>query len=204
MPLKVSNTWLLNYADSDYEATCHGVTNSLTGSAIFTNPQPPLPELIALLSTFTDSASRAKGGGRAETAAKHAARLACSQGFRELGQYIDATATTLEQFLSSKYPMQKERAPIGIQPAPSNLRVKHGKVSGSLDAACDVSDHRVLYEWQTAVGQIPADWTIQPTSNSSRSTFSGFTPGTWVNTRCRFRVPAGAGDWSSVVQIMMV
>ena len=76
--------------------------------------------------------------------------------------------------------------------------------SGSIAATCDVSDHRVMYEWQTAIGQSPTDWTSEPPTNSSRTGFSGYTPGTWLNCRVRFRVPAGAGDWSSAIQIMVV
>ena len=61
-----------------------------------------------------------------------------------------------------------------------------------------------MYEWQTATGQTPGEWTTQPTTNSARTGFSGFTPGTWVNVRARIRVPAGAGDWTNPAQIMMI
>ncbi|MES2477328.1 MAG: hypothetical protein V4640_16195 [Verrucomicrobiota bacterium] len=204
MPLKVSNNWLQSYSASKFEVTGHTIINAVTDNPFFLDLDPPLPVLIGHEANYVNAAAAATDGGKAETAAKNAARLVYAESLRQLGTYIDATATTEEQFLSSKYPLRKEGAPIGIQPAPSNMRAKHGKVSGSLDASCDANEHRVLYEWQTAVGQNPTDWTIQPTSNSSRSTFSGFTPGTWVNVRCRVRVPAGAGDWSSVVQLMMI
>ncbi|MEO7098761.1 MAG: hypothetical protein ABI162_05325 [Luteolibacter sp.] len=204
MTPRVSITWLTSSTDSDFESTAHSIITALTGSAVFTNPEPTLADLTTRLTAFANAASAARDGGKAGTAAKNAARALVQEDFRELGQYIDATAATLEQYHSSKYPLQKERAPVGIQSAPSNLRVKHGKVSGSLDALCDVTDHRVIYEWQTATGQTPAEWTTQPSTNSSRTTFSGFAPGTWVNTRSRIRVPAGAGDWSTVVQIMMI
>jgi hypothetical protein len=203
MTPRVSTTWLATSSDNDFEATTHSIITALTGSTVLNNPKPPLAEITSHLATFTTAASAAKDGGRADTAAKNAARTVVEEDFRRLGQYIDDTAVTLEDFLNSKYPLQKERAPIGIQSAPSNLRLKHGKVSGSLEALCDVGDHRVMYEWQTAIGQTPAEWTVQPSTNSSRTSFSRFTPGTWVNVRARIRVPAGAGDWSNVVQIMM-
>jgi|GEM_PF-5243151 len=204
MTPRVSTTWLTTSSDNDFEATTHSIITALTGSTVLNNPKPTLADLTSHLTAFTTSASAARDGGRADTAAKNAARAVVEEDFRQLGQYIDDTAVTLEDFLSSKYPLQKDRAPLGIQSAPSNLRIKHGKVSGSLDALCDVNDHRVMYEWQTAIGQTPADWTTQPSTNAARTTFSGFTPGTWVNVRVRIRVPAGAGDWSNVVQIMMI
>lgn len=204
MTPRISTTWLGTSSDNDFEATAHSILTALVGSTVFTTPKPTLANLNSHLTTYTTAASVARDGGRTDTAAKNAARAVVEEDFRELGQYIEDTAVTLEDFLSSKYPLQKERSPIAIQPAPSNLRLKHGKVSGSLDAACEASDHRVLHEWQTATGQTPSDWTTQPTTTSIRTTFSGFTPGTWVNVRARIRVPAGAGDWSNVVQIMMI
>lgn len=202
--MKTSTTWLVNSGDDSFESGSHTIITALTGNPVFAEPEPTLPALTGMLTTFTTASAAAKDGGKAETAAKNAARVVLAQGLRELGAYIDRTATTLEEFLSSKYPLQKERAPVGIQPAPSNLRTRHGKVSGSLDAACDANEHRVMVEWQTATGQNPTDWTTQPSTNSSRTTFSGFTPGTWVSVRCRIRVPAGVGDWSNVVQLMMI
>ncbi|MEO5716651.1 MAG: hypothetical protein ABIT37_24445 [Luteolibacter sp.] len=204
MTPRVSTTWLTTSSDNDFEATTHSIITALTGSTVFINPKPTLAETTTHLTAYTTAASAARDGGKLETATKNTARLVVQEDFRQIGQYIDETALTLEDFLSSKYPLQKERAPVGIQPAPANLRLKHGKVSGSLDATCDVNDHRVMYEWQTSIGQTPAEWTTQPSTNSSRTSFSGFTPGTWVNVRVRIRVPAGAGDWSSVVQIMMI
>jgi len=59
-------------------------------------------------------------------------------------------------------------------------------------------------EWQTATGEKPADWKSEAPTISSRTTFEGSTPGTWLNARVRARVPAGAGDWSGVTRIMVV
>ena len=204
MTPRVSTYWIASSTESEFESTAHTIIASLTGSLVFINPDPTIPVLTARLAAFTSALAEARGGGKTETAAKNTARVLLEEDLRELGRYIDKTADTLEDFLSSNYPLRKEGAPLGVQAAPANLRAKHGKVSGSLEAVCDVCDHRVMYEWQTATGQTPAEWTIQPSTNSSRASFSGFAPGSWVNTRCRIRVPAGAGDWSTVVQIMMV
>lgn len=111
---------------------------------------------------------------------------------------------SIEILLSSKFPLQKPRVPVGIQPPPENLRLKTGKVSGSVIARCDTTDHRVMYEWQTATGENPVTWENQPPTNSASSAFGTYAPGTWLNVRVRARVPAGAGDWSSVIKIMVV
>ena len=204
MTSRISNTWLTTYSDSDIDTSVHAIITALTSNAFFLNPTPPLADIIALFDAFIAALGAAKDGGKAETAAKNAARVALQDGMRSLGQYIENTAENLEQILTSKYPLQKERSPLGIQPAPANLRLKHGKVSGSIAATCDVSDHRVMYEWQSANGQNLTEWVNEAPTNSSRTSFEGHTPGTWLNARVRIRVPAGAGDWSGVTQIMVI
>jgi hypothetical protein len=93
---------------------------------------------------------------------------------------------------------------VDIQPAPSNLRLKHGKVSGSITVACAPNSRRVIYEWQSAVGQTPVDWKSEPPTNSASCAIDGNAPGSWLNVRVRARVTAGSGDWSGVSQIMVV
>lgn len=204
MTSRVSYTWLTTCSDSDIDTTVHAIITALTGNPFFPAPDPALADISALFDTFIAALGAAKDGGKAETAAKNGARAALQDGMRALGQYIEKTAASLEQILTSKYPLQKERAPLGIQPAPANLRLKHGKVSGSIAAACDVGDHRVMYEWQSATGENPGEWKNEAPTNSSHTTFEGTAPGTWLHARVRARVPAGAGDWSGVTRIMVI
>jgi hypothetical protein len=126
----------------------------------------------SLLVGFQTAQAVAANGGKVETAAKSTARDILVESTHSLGDYIDrAAGGNLEKLLSSSYPLQKDRAPVDIQPAPANLRLKHGKVSGSIAAYCDPNTHRVLYEWQTAAGASPTEWQIEPSTNSARSVF---------------------------------
>ena len=204
MTSHVSTHWITTSTHSELGSTARTIITALAESTVFTHPKPTLAELTTHLNGFDTSSALAKDGGKAETAARKAARDLLEDDLRELGRYIDETGQTLEQFLNSKFPLRKQNSPVDIQPAPSNLRLKHGKVSGSLEAVCEVCDHRVIYEWQTAIGQNPDEWVNQAPTTGARITVSGFAPGTWVNTRARIRVPAGVGDWSSVVRIMML
>lgn len=204
MTPRISNTWLTTYSDSDIDITVHAIITALTGNAFFLTPAPTLAAITVLFEAFIAALGLVKDGGKSEAAAKNSARVLLQDGMRSLGQYIENTAEDLEQILTSKYPLQKERAPLGVQPAPENLRLKHGKVSGSIAATCDVNSHRVMYEWQSAIGENPTEWTNEAPTNSSRTTFEGNTPGTWLNARVRARVPAGAGDWSGVTRIMVI
>lgn len=205
MKARLSSTWLRTSSDSELDTTTHAIISGMTGNAAFPTPAPPLAAIQSALAGFNEALGTAKDGGKAETAAKNAARLELAAQVRTLGQYIEDTADgNLEHLLSSKFPLQKERAPLDIQPAPANLRLKQGRISGSAVATCEVVPHRVIYEWQHATGQNPTDWLNGPPTNSARTEFNGFPPGTWLNVRARVRVPAGAGNWSGITQMMLV
>jgi hypothetical protein len=202
---RVSYSWLNSETDDELGGSILNIITGMTGNAAFPFPVPLLADVQSLLNIFQAAQAVAANGGKVETAAKNTARVGLVESSRSLGEYIDKTAAAnLENLLSSNYPLQKERSPLDIQPAPANLRLKHGKVSGSIAANCDPGTHRVMFEWQTATGQNPADWQTEPSTNSAKCVFSGHAPGTWLNVRTRIRVPAGAGDWSSVIQIMVV
>jgi hypothetical protein len=203
---KVSYTWLSSSTDSGFDSSVQSIIEGLTGNADFPNPAPTLAVVQAAYDVFKADFAAARNGGKAATVAKNNSRAALEGIMRDLGQYIEETAAgDLEKLLGTNYPLQKERSnSVGIQPAPTNLRLKHGKVSGSISAACETDGVRVMVDWQTAAGQVPGEFTSALSTNSLRTTFSGLTPGTWLNARCRARVPAGAGDWSNVVQIMVI
>lgn len=204
MSPRVSNSWLNTSTDSNLDTTIQAIITGLSGNVAFPNLAAALAAVVTLLGAFTAALGIARDGSTADTAAKNAARASLVVGVRTLGRAIDSTAQNLEQALSTKYPLQKERSALGIQPAPSNVRAKHGKVSGSVACTSDGSDHRVMYDWQSAVGENPGTWITEPSTNSASATFSGHVPGSWLNVRVRIRVPAGAGDWSGVAKIMVV
>lgn len=202
---RVSYSWLKAQSDDEVTGTIMDIVTAMTDNSFFPTPAPPLVDVQSLLVGFQTAQAVAANGGKVETAAKSTARDILVESTHSLGDYIDrAAGGNLEKLLSSSYPLQKDRAPVDIQPAPANLRLKHGKVSGSIAAYCDPNTHRVLYEWQTAAGASPTEWQIEPSTNSARSVFSGHAPGSWLYVRVRARVPAGAGDWSSVIQIMVI
>jgi hypothetical protein len=204
MKPNVSTTWLTSSSDSDLDTTIQSILTGLTNNPAFLNPLPTLAAIIALLTAFTTALGVSRNGGKSDTAAKNTARAALATGVRALGQYIDDTAENLEQALSTNYPLKKVGSPLGIQPAPANLRLRHGKVSGTITGVCDSSVHRVLFEWQTAIGDNPTNWAIEPSTNAASTNFNNHPPGSWLNARVRARVPAGAGDWSGVARIMVI
>jgi hypothetical protein len=205
MSNKVSLTWIKSSPDAEFETTLNAIVNGMTDNASLPNPLPTLAAVTAAGDTFITALAAAKDGGKLETAIKNGARDNVEGMMRKWGQYIDDTAQgDLEVLLSSKFPLQKPRLPVGIQPAPANLRLIPGKVSGSSTARCDRAAHRVMYEWQTATGETAGPWENEPPTLSASATFGGYEPGTWLHVRVRSRVTAGAGDWSNVIKIMVV
>jgi hypothetical protein len=202
---RLSYSWLNSATDDELGGSVLSIITAMTDNEFFPTPVPALADVQGLLAGFQSAQAAAANGGKLETAAKNSARTALVDSSRSLGGYIDtAAAGLLENLLSSNYPLQKDRAPVDIQPAPSNLRLKHGKVSGSITVACAPNSRRVIYEWQSAVGQTPVDWKSEPPTNSASCAIDGNAPGSWLNVRVRARVTAGSGDWSGVSQIMVV
>jgi len=197
--------WLTRSSDEVLASQVNSILDALTGSSIFPTPNPTLASLQALLASFNAAMAAARQGGKTATQVKNDARAALVVAMRDLGQYIDDTADgDMASLLSSKYPLVKERTPVGIQPAPANLRVRPGPVSGSLICRCDSNPVSPIYEWQSGVGATPATWQDHPPTKGSRVVLDGFTPASTISIRVRQRVPAGVSDWSTAVSIIVV
>ncbi len=201
----VAYGWLTSGREAQLEPNVQAVITALKDNPHFPDPVPPLAQAETHLAAYVHARAQAKDGGRLATAAKNAARAELVSTMRELGAYIQQTSGgDLEILLSSKFPLQRPRHRLDVQPAPENLRLKQGKVSGAIVAQFDNSRHRLVYEWQTTTGETPGEWTNQPPGTATRATFEGFAPGTWVYVRVRSRVAAGASDWSGLARIMAV
>jgi hypothetical protein len=103
----------------------------------------------------------------------------------------------LENLLLSGFPIQKPtRTPIGILPAPQNLVVTHGALSGSLDAGVNPVFGASTYNWTctaATAGAVP----ITGQSTAASYTFSGLTPGVSYTIAANAVGAAGPGNWSN-------
>ena len=80
---------------------------------------------------------------------------------------------------------------------------KPGRVSGSVDLEAPRAGHRAAYEWAYSE-DAGVTWVMLPVTVQARTTVSGLRPGSRVWFRYRAVTKAGTGDWSEVVEIMVV
>jgi hypothetical protein len=110
----------------------------------------------------------------------------------------------MENLVLSGFPIQKPtRAPIGILPAPQNLTVAHGALSGSLDAGVNPVFGASTYNW-TCTAATAGATPLTGQSTAASYTFSGLTPGVSYTIAANAVGAAGPGNWSSPVSLIAV
>jgi hypothetical protein len=94
-------------------------------------------------------------------------------------------------------------------PAPSNLTVKHGAVSGSVTAKCGRVDGGASYQLLYCLGDqmLEASWNSDNGSHfahCSEMVLDGLEPGKVYHFKVRVLGNSGHGPWSTVVSLMVI
>jgi hypothetical protein len=199
MIIKPAISWLTTDSDplliNDTTVVVLGLTNN---TAIYSAPVPTVPEVQTALDNFTAGVAAAADGGRSATAKKNNLRLILVGLLRQLASYVGVTCQgDMTNLLLSGFPIQKPtRTPIGILPAPQNLVVTHGALSGSLDAGVTPVFGASTYNW-TCTANTPGAVPLTGQSTAASYTFSGLTPGVSYTIACNAVGAAGPGNWSN-------
>jgi len=202
MIVKPSISWLTTDSDpmfiNDVSVILLAVANNI---AIYPSPTPTVPVIQTALNNFSTGLAAAADGGPSATSKKNNLRLIVVGLMRQLASYVAvACKGDMTNLLLSGFPTQKpDRAPIGVLPAPQNLIVKHGKISGNLDAKVNPVFGASTYNWTcTAVtaGAVP----ITAQSTAANFTFSGLTPGATYTSTVNAVGAAGPSNWSNAVK----
>jgi hypothetical protein len=147
--------------------------------AIYATPSPTIPVIQAALDGFATGLAATADGGPSATSRKNNLRLVPVGLMRQLASYVAVACKgdMMTNLLLSGFPIQKPvRTPIGILPAPQNLTVTHGLLSGELDAKVNPVFGTSTYNWTctaATAGAVPQ--TGQSTASSYA--FNNLTPG---------------------------
>jgi len=204
--VKPATSWLTTDSDAllinDTTVVLVGLTNN---TVIYPAPLPSVADTQTALDQFSDGVTAAADGGRALTARKNNLRLILVGMLRQQASYVAvACQGSLENLLLSGFPIQKPtRAPIGILPAPQNLNVVHGALSGSLDASVNPVFGASTYNW-TCTPNTPGAVALTGQSTAASFTFSGLTPGVSYSIACNAVGAAGPSNWSNPVSQIAV
>jgi hypothetical protein len=204
MIIKPSISFLNKNKDARLLTAAQTIITSMTGNLGYPSPSPTLTAVISATNDFADAMAAAANGGKTLTAAKNARRAALVALLRALANYVQVTCNgDLTVLLSSGFPIQKpQRNPIGTLPAPANLIVSVGSLSGELDASVSPVFGAATYNWRLAAASAPGVNLQTAQTTAGNNTFSGLTPGATYVIQVNAVGAAGVSDWSKSVSQM--
>jgi hypothetical protein len=206
MIVKPSISWISTDSDpmfiNDISVILLAMTNNV---AIYPSPTPTVAAIQTALNNFSAGVAATADGGPSATSKKNNLRLILTGLVRQLASYVVvACKGDMTNLILSGFPTQKPgRSPIGVLPAPQNLIVKHGKMSGNLDAKVNPVFGAATYNWTctaATAGAVP----ITGQSTAANFTFSGLTPGATYTSTVNAVGSAGPSNWSNAVKQIAV
>jgi hypothetical protein len=178
----------------------------MTGNPSYLAPDPTLAQVKAALDEFISALANAADGGLILTSIKNGKRLVLAGRLRDLANYVQVACNgDLTVLLSSGFPIQKpQRNPIGVLPAPVNLSVSLGSLTGELNAVVPPVFGTSIYNWKLTATNAPTVVLQTAQTTGGRTTFSGMTPGVVYVAQVNAVGAAGPSDWSQPVSQMAV
>ena len=178
----------------------------MTGNAEYPLPTPSLASVQTSLTGFQNALADAKDGGTAKTAQKNAVREVLVDKLRSLASYVQQECGgDLAALLSSGFDAGKAPTPAGVLPAPQQVTLTQGELSGSLNLRGRPVANAGSYEAQKTTDIAKANsWEPVGQFTAARMTLEDLTPGTTYWGRLRAIGSAGPGAWSEPVSAIAV
>ena len=158
------------------------------------------------LTAFQNALAEAKDGGSAKTAAKNAAREVLMEKLRNLALYVQlACGGDLAVLLASGFEAMKVPTPAGVLPAPEQVTLTQGTLSGSLDLrGCPVPNAGAYEGQMTTTIDNPGCCRSVDQTPAAQVTLEQLTPGTNYWGRLRAIGSAGPGVRSEPVSAIAI
>ena len=177
---------------------------SMTGNPAYPAPYPKLADLTAARNAYI-AVMTASRDSRIALVVRKQQRAAFEGMLRNLALYVQlASNGDLATLLGSGFTAQRVRQPVGMLPAPANVRLSRGKASGQLVARCNRVPQAGAYAWRYASAAAPTTWTNVVTTFAASVLIEGLTPGTQYSVQSRALAKDGPSDWSSAASLMVV
>ena len=201
---KVAIAFLIRDSDAALVVASGRILAGMTGNAHYPTPIPALADVEVARNAFIAAVNAVKSGSLAIVARKQK-RAQLVAVLRSLALYVPQNCNG-DPFvlLGSGFPAQKTHQPAGLLPAPINLRLARGVVSGMLKARCNKVPRAGSYQWRYATAAAPAAWTLVDPTLAASIALNGLVPGTAYVVQVRAVGTLGPSDWSDAATLMTV
>jgi hypothetical protein len=132
--------------DTDLIAFTRNVITLMTGHTHYPTPSPALTVITTAVNALETAVHDALDGGKIAIATRNAARAEMLSLLRQLAAYVTGNCNAdLVLLLSSGFEPVKAPSPVGVLPAPENLRLSLSGISGELNLRFDRVPNAVNY-----------------------------------------------------------
>jgi hypothetical protein len=201
---RVAISFLIQDTDANLIVASQRILTAMTGNPAYPSPLPTLVELTTARNTYMAAVNAAKDS-RLAISVRRQQRVAFATMLRNLAHYVQvASSGDLPTLLSSGFAAQRSKQPVGQLPAPENLRLARGKISGQIIARCERLRQAGSYDWRYAASATPTTWVDVESTFAASVKLDGLVPGTQYIVQTRALGTAGPSDWSDPATLMVV
>jgi hypothetical protein len=201
---RVSVSFMTRHPDAQFVVDTARILAGMTGNTAFPAPAPNLATVIAARNTYT-AAVTAGLDSRLGRSQRQKARAALVVLLRQLAHYVeDTSGADRTLMMSSGFPLQRVRTPVGELPAPVQVRLVKGKTTGTAVARCGKLDQARAYQWRLAPAATPTTWSPVITTFAAHAQFEALTPMTAYVVQVCAVGTAGTGNWSETAAALVL
>jgi hypothetical protein len=185
-------------------------TSMLAAATTFTSPPLTMVAFLASITDYNAKLVARASGASADRNAFDQARQVLEDELTQLGNYVNSVAMGDPVIVGlSGFPSYTTGSTPDFSPpaAPTNLRLRHGDVSGTIIGRHHPSRTPSMNQVQTCTSDpnVEANWHDAGTFSGGKFTLTGLTPGTTLWVRVRTAGLKGVmGAWSDPAKIMVV
>src|ERR1041384_5748407 len=168
--------------DTDLIAFTRNVVTLITGNTQYPTPSPTLTVVTTAVNALETAVHDALDGGKRAIATRNAARQELLSLLRQLAAYVAGSCNAdVRLLIGAGFEAIRTPSPVGVLPAPGNLRLDLTGISGQLYLRFDRVPNAANYSVQTATTP-DGLWDKRDLSTSTRVSIEGLTLGKvyWV------------------------
>ncbi len=199
------------YTDAILPHTAKVILEAMTdAAATFVSPPVTMAALGALITTYEEKLVAKASRATADMSAFKTAREALEDALAQLGTYVNLKADGNPAIVElSGFPSYggDQPPPAPVPEAPSNVRIKHGTVSGTIVVQFKADRKQAISEIQLTAGDpnSEAGWVHAVSTKGAKAAISGLPVGSTQWARVRTYGPGNIpGAWSDPAKITVV